>query len=471
MDVGGGVLDERGSADDQLAVRYGAGAGVGAPSRWGVLRHGHFRNVWLAAFVSNVGTWMEQVGVQMVVAKRTGNLAVLGSLGAAQLFPILVLGIFGGLLADRVDRKKLLIWTQLMLMGTAGFLAWASAGGWASVPVFFGVMIAQGVIMAFNFPAWQVLTPRLVPKAELTRAITLNGIQFNAARFVGPAAAGVILGMWGATPLFVLNTLSFLAVLVAVMRTPPAPALPRNGQAAWGQVREAARFMFREKGPRCVFLAMVVMSLLAAPLIRILPLYAIDVYGLEGGKADATFGALLAVLGVGAILGGVVLRWMPGWYPKHHFIPLALSCCGLTVGLLATTTTAAAGYVAIFVCGIFWIWGFNQSWAAMQHLVSDGMRGRVMAIANVFAFGVTALGNVGAGSAGEWLGRVMKSEAMGTRATVAGLGVMLLGAGVVMLTWRTPEVDGLKPGDAGYERRPGLWRGIVASAHAPNSRG
>lgn len=444
-------------------------AEAAAKSRWGVLRHTHFRNVWIAAFVSNIGTWMEQVGVQMVVAKKTGSLAILGTLGAAQLLPILIFGIFGGLLADRVDRKKLLVITQFMLMATAAALALASYGGWATVPVLFAITIAQGIIMAFNFPAWQVLTPRLVPRDELTKAITMNGIQFNAARFVGPALAGVILGAWGATPLFVINTASFLAVLLAIFSTPRAPALLKDNKDAWRQIRDAAAFVFRQKGPRAVFLSMVVMSIFAAPLIRILPLYAIDVYKLQGAAADAAFGWLLGVLGLGAILGGIALRWIPAWYPRHHFIPLSLACCGVGISLISLTTTVHSGYVAMFICGIFWIWGFNQSWAALQHIVHDSMRGRVMAISNVFVFGVTALGNLSAGSIGEYLGHVTGSDASGTRLTVAGLGLSLLAAGIVMLTWRTPEIDNLNPGDPGFERKPGLLRGLFATAHAPKN--
>ena len=148
---------------------------------------------------------MEMVGVQMIVAKATGSLTMLGYFAAAQLLPILLLGIFGGLVADRVNRKKLLVWTQAMLMVIAAAVAaaaywqadlprvsWVGHLGEASglVAALFILSVMQGVVMAFNIPAWQVLTPRLVPRDELTKAINLNGISFNGARVVGPGAGG-----------------------------------------------------------------------------------------------------------------------------------------------------------------------------------------------------------------------------------------------------------------------------------------
>ncbi len=466
--------------------------------RSSVLRHRHFRHVVIAGFVSNVGGWMEMVGIQMIVAKTTGSLKMLGYFAAAQLLPILFLGIFGGLVADRVNRKKLLVATQAMLMLIAAGVAVAAywqhrlpevawlarrghTAGSGLVAALFLLSIAQGVVMAFNIPAWQVLTPRLVPKDELTRAITLNGIQFNAARVVGPALAGVILGAFGATPLFVFNTVTFLGVLIAVSTTPDAPAPPQTDTHPWRQVREAAAFIFLQKGPLCVFMAMVLMSLLAAPLMRMLPLYVIDVYGVSEARADLVTGWLISILGVGAVLGGFALALVPRWYPKHHFIPLAITGAGLSITLFGLTTGQWAGYATMFIVGLFWIWGFNPAWAAMQHLVSDGMRGRVMAIANVASFGVTAIGNVAAGWLGEgveailvgqgvteWLG--MTPKQIGTHSAVAGLSAVLLAAGFVMLIWRVPEVDGLRPGDPEHTPRRSLWAGITARTHLEHDR-
>lgn len=453
------------------------------PSRWGVLRHKHFRNVWTASFVSNIGNWMEMLGVQMIVAHETGSLSIAGYLGAAQLGPTLLLGVWGGLLADRVNRRTLLVVTQAMLMLIAVALAGFSYFDLTTVPVLFGISIAQGIVLAFNMPAQQVLVPRLVPRKELTRAVTLQGIQFNASRAIGPALAGVLMHAYGATPLFVINAFTFIAVMVAVWTTPDAPAPKRTADNAITQLKAAASFLFRTRGPFFVFLATVFMSLFAAPLVRMLPLYVINVYNLSEGDADRLTGWLLAVLGLGAVLGGLALRYIPAWYPKHHFIPMALTGAGLSITLFGLTPTSGWGLVAMFVVGVFWIWGFNQSWGALQHLVDDRMRGRVMSMANVASFGVTAVGNVAAGWIGEAVERLShngslgayaaaNATASGAHASIVFLSIMLLGAGVVGLMWRVPEIDGMPrnfPGGMPYRRN--IAMALVAKEHWPTQNG
>jgi MFS family permease len=448
----------------------------------GVLRHRHFRNVWSASFVSNVGNWMEMLGVQMIVAHATGSLAMMGYLGAAQLAPIPILGIFGGLLADRVNRRTLLIVTQIALMLVAVGIAAVvyletrhvietrSLVNWL-----LGLSVLQGIAYSFNVPAWQVLTPRLVPKSELTDAITLNGIQFNAARVVGPALAGTIMGVGGPVPLLVFNAITFMVVVLVVSTTPDAPAPARDGTDWRSQILAAWRFISRNRGPLAVFAAMVLMSFLAAPLIRMLPLYVIDVYQVtDRASADRLAGVLLSVLGVGAVLGGLSLGYLPKWYPKHHAIPVAIFGAGLTITIFGLTRTSAAGMAAMFFVGLFWIWGFNQSWAAMQHQVADSMRGRVMAIANVAAFGATAIGNLLAGWLGELTARVlsgpvrgMEPSEVGAHLSIIVLSVTLCGAGLVMMIWRVPEVDGMPRLKGASRRSRSLIEAVTASEHRP----
>lgn len=446
-----------------------AGREAAPPGILAVMRHAHYRNMLLAQFVSNIGGWMEMFGMQWLVAQKTNSLKAMGYLGAAQLVPILLFGTLGGLVADRVNRRTLLIVTQTLLMIVAAAVALLAfldfpAGMWwlevcrgtarslglepkapeCVVPLLILGAI-NGTIMAFNMPAWQVLTPRLVPRAELTQAITLNGVQFNLSRMIGPGLAGAVMAAYGATPLFIVNTLSFLGVVLTATTTPDAPAPERPSRHPWAEVREAARFIAHQPGPRAVFLAMTLMSLLAAPLVRVLPLFVIDVYGLPEKKAEGVGSWLLAIQGIGAVIGGLSLRFIPRWYPKHHFIPTAVMCAGLSISLFASTSSVWSGYAAMLICGFFWIWAFNQSWAAMQHLVPDAMRGRVLALANVFAFGATAVGSVVLGWVGDGLKQPVGplSTAQATQVSILSLSVPLFVAGILMLSFRTPEVDGM----------------------------
>lgn len=446
------------------------------PSRLGVLRHQHFRTVWLAAFGSYVGGWFEFVGTQWIVTEKTGQMVWSSYLGAAQLVPTLFLGILGGIVADRVNRKKLLLVTQTVMMLIAiafAIVVWADPRSPVLLGWLLGLALAQGVTIAFNNPAWQVLTPRLVPRNELVRAITLQGISFNAARAIGPALGGIIMGAWSPMALFVINAVSFIGVLVAVMTTPDAPAAaaePGWQRRVWRDTKEAARFIFLERGPRAAMLAGAVFAALGTPVLRFLSMFVTSVYHLE----EKTFGVLTGVMGAGAVVGGLLMKRIPEWYPKHHFIPLSVMLGGVWILLFSITSNPWMAGGLMFFVGWFWMWAFNSSMAAMQMLVQDHMRGRAMAVVNMVALGLMPAGYFFATWIGETTAGLVRKHAPAYwddgLATQAGVGIcaaMLVVAGVVMLIFRTPEVDGLKPGDPGYDRVPSLWRGITASVHRP----
>lgn len=472
-------------------ARAGAGAVAAEPAPadtfTSVLANKHYRNVLGAQFLSNTGTWMEMFAIQMFVAETTKRLDDQGTLGVASQLPVFLLGIFGGLVADRVDRKRMLVLTQVLAACVAACVAAVTLLRFedprTGVRLLFLLSAINGCVMAFNFPAWQVLTPRLVPRHQLLKAITLNGIQFNLARVIGPALAGLILaGAWmyqigprmTATPITVLlayNAVSFLIVAVVVGTTPRTPAPGASGVSVLGQFKAAAGFLVRSRGARAVLLAQVLLSMLAAPLVRLLSLFVIDVYGLADKSAERAGGTLLAVQGIGAVAGGLSLRWVPSWYPKHHFIPLAVAGLGGSIAIFSMTPSLWWGYAAMALCGFFWLWAFNQSWAAMQLLAPDEMRGRVMAIVTTAGFGATAVGIFLAGHGGEWLKeREVLSAAGATRLAVAGLAVPLLVAGMAMMIWRVPEVDGHDPAAMGVPRDRSLWNAITARRHRPVAR-
>lgn len=432
-------------------------------SRFGPLKHRAFRNVWLGAFGSSVGGWMEQIGVQWVVAHESEQpMLAMSWLAAAHLAPTFVFGLHGGILADRVNRRTLLLVTQAILMVIATAIAIASATGHATPTVLIWLTLGYGVTVAFNVPAWQVLTPRLVPREELTEAIGLNGLQFNMARVIGPGIAGILLANYGATVLFVVNTVSFVGVLTAVAFTPDSPAPPRDGSSWWQQTKEALRFTFHERGPRAAFFAMVVFSFLAVPLLRMLPIFVKDVFHAE----ERAFGWLTAVMGLGAVVGVLLMRRVPAWYPKHHLIPVSVLGAGIAMSIFCSTESLAVGFAAMFVIGGFWLLTYNSTFSAMQLLVNDSMRGRVLAVCNVAVFGAMPLGSFVAGLIGEYASGRAEAGA-GAQIGVGVLGVVLALSGLVMMIWRTPEVDGLRPGDAGYDRNPGLLSGLTAAGHRP----
>ncbi len=436
-----------------------------------MLGHTHYRNVWIASIVSNIGNWMEMVGVQWsmsqatlakdwVESHRPGAPIMMGNLAAAQMAPILILGLVGGIVADRVDRRNLLVFTQFLMMFVAAALCVVAYLGLTTPIVLIGLGLINGVAMAFNMPAWGVLTPRLVPRSDLADAIVLNGLQFNLARVVGPALAGALLLWWGSSVLFLINALTFVGVIIAVWTTPKAPPPPPDGSHPWQHLMQAVSFSFRARGPRALILAILIFSLLGTPLLRMLPIIVSEVYHED---ADS-FGILLAIMGAGAVTGALMVKRIPAWYPRHHLIPLSVLVGGIATALTAAAPTLLLAAIPMYVCGLFWLLTFNTSFAALQLLVEDRMRGRVMSIANVLSFGAMPVGALICGLIGE-VSSGKKGDGIGTQIGLVCLGLALAIAGLVMLTWRTPEVDGLQPGDPGFERKPGLLRGLTAAAH------
>lgn len=436
-----------------------------AAGRWrGVLRHREFRWVWLGAMGSSIGTWMEGVGVQWLMAEQTASTVMLGVLAAAQLGPMLLLGLPAGLLVDRIDRRAMLLVTQAAMMAIAGLLAAAAALGVATPGVLLGLGFVNGVAMAFNAPAWQTLSPRLVPRAELPQAIALMGMQFNLARVLGPAIAGVLMARFSATLLFAVNALSFVGVLLAVRATAPARAERTTETAPWLEVREAVGFVGKHRGVRQVMLSLLLLSVLAAPFQRMLPLFVSEVYGAE----EATYGALLSAVGAGAVLGGLTLGRLPTWYPRHHIIPLSLALAGALMTVFCAVPIPWVGALCVIVSGFFWIWAFSSMITSVQLLTPDAMRGRVLALFNMAMFGAMPVGSVLAAVIGAWLaGWFDGSAGLAVQLGVGLFTALLTLVGVALLVWRTPEIDDLKPGEPGHARRPGLWAGVTAAGHRP----
>ncbi len=424
---------------------------------------------------------MEVVGVQWAMTQatlapewinshRAGAPIMMGYLGAAQLSPLLFLGLIGGVLADMVNRRRLLLVTQFVRMVIAAVLCLLAFRGLISPYLLIVLGAIDGCAMAFNIPAWQVLTPRLVPREELTNAITLNGLQFNLARALGPALGGLVLsmpGQHGPGLLFLINTISYLFILGAIFITPDAPPPEHSpGYSPWSLVREAWVYLVHHKAPLYLIICISVFSMLATPLLRMMPILVKSTY-LPNSSEDVqerTYGGLLGAMGAGAVIGALLIKRIPYWYPKHHFVPLSITLCGLCLCWYAVSTNLYVAGMAVLCTGVFWMWSFNAAFSALQLLIDDRIRGRVLSICNTISFGCMALGAVAVGAVGELVAG-KSDDGVGAHAGLGTASILLVVVGLVMLTWRVPEIDGLKKGDEGYDRKPGLLRGVLATSH------
>jgi MFS family permease len=198
--------------------------------------------------------------------------------------------------------------------------------------------------------------------------------------------------------------------------------------------------VFKHPGPRALFAMLLLLSALAAPLQRMLPLFVADVFR----AGETSYGLLLGLFGAGAVLGGLTLGRWPRWYPRHHLIPFALTLTGVCMTMFCTTHSLAVGGVWIAAAGTVWIWAFSSTMTALQLLVGDTMRGRVLSVINMAMFGAMPIGSLAAALLGERLVGLIPGAAP-VQLGVGVMAVLLTLCGVLLLVFRTPEIDEATP--------------------------
>src|SRR6059058_2723856 len=371
-----------------------------------VLRHPAFRWIWLGALVSNVGNWMEAVAQSWLVQQQTGSPFMVELLAASEFVPHALLMLAAGWLADRYDRRKLLLAGQALMMVFGAVLAVAAHLGLATPWVVIALAFAEGAAWAAVTPSWQAIVPALVPREELPAAIALNSAQFNTARLLGPMIAGALLSAASAAFVFDLNVISFLGIVVvlAVVKVPKAEmaaAHTSGGELVQsGGVKTALRWALQEPGPRRIILGVFAFSLLAAPVQGLLPAMADQVLhvGAHG------YGVLLSCLGAGAIAGALTLARLPRGYPRHHLIPLSMLGFALCALVYSVSRWPLLSGAALAVGGVFWVWSLASSSTAMQLLVPEHLRGRAMSVLALATTGPLPLGHLLGGTLAHGLG-------------------------------------------------------------------
>src|SRR5262245_1096439 len=397
-----------------------------APARLGALRHRDFRLFWVGQLVSQIGTWMQSVGQAWLVLELTRSPFQLGLVTALQFTPVLLLSAVGGAVSDRMGKRRILLVTQTAMMIQAFVLALLVGSGHVRYWHVAVLAAVYGLGRAMDIPARQAYLTDLVGRSDLPNAVALNSVVFNGARIVGPAAAGLLIARFGVTVAFVLNGVSFIAVLAALldMTTPgrPDPA-GRLGikEGLLGAVSYAAGT------PPIAFTLglLVVISLLVLNFNVVVPLIARTVLN-QGARG---FGLLMSCLGSGAVLGAVGLAFLRhGRPPMCH---LAGSASALSVGLMFLSLVDHVAVTAILLaalgcCQIVFNTGCNTT---LQLSTPDALRGRIMGLYAVTFAGMTPFGSLLVGTIAEHLG-VRVACAIG-----GGAGLLCVG-GLVLLAKR-----------------------------------
>jgi MFS family permease len=385
-----------------------------------------YRLLWSGAFTSSVGTWMQEVAQNWLIFTMTGNAALLGLDAFLGDFPFLAFSLFGGVFADRFDRRRILLTSQFIQLSSAFLLAGLIWQHQVQVWMILTLSFVVGLAQSFGGPAYQALVPTLVDKKDLGNAVALNSIQFNLARVIGPVLAGIAYYKLGAAACFGLNGLSFVAVIFAIL------ALKRGGpsggasEPVWKSLKTGLRAVADARPLRGLIGMAFVGSFCSMPLLTLLPVIVKDVF-----HRDAKgYSAMLAAFGVGAIAGAIGVANFSHVRRKAIIAIATQMTFGVLMVAFALSRNAVVSMALLVVAGAALMVIFAMFMTLVQSNVEDHLRGRVVSIYSLAFRGAMPLGNLAAGFA---------ASLFGAPPVLAADGAILLVLGAVVLLRHSPE--------------------------------
>jgi MFS family permease len=404
--------------------------GVTLPRTFSALRHRDFRLWWFGQMVSLVGTWIQFVAQNWLVYRLTGSPAMLGLVNFVALVPALPMGLWAGSLADRFDKKRLVLIAQTLLFIQAAILATLTVTGFVQVWHVMALAFVFGVGRALDVPARQAFVVEMVGKEDLTNAIALNSTIFNIARTAGPAIAGLLVMAIGEGLAFVVNAVSFLPVIGALlmMRTSSIRRKPRS--SAGRQIVAGLRYAGRNQYVWLIMSLVGVSAFFVMPYSVLMPVFAKEVFG---GGADI-YGYLLTFAGLGALAGALTVASLGPKSPRGLLLSganVAFAALVFSFAFIRTFWLAAAVLAAVGFCFVV-----QNSLAntLIQLNVPDRLRGRVMSIYFLVFMGAMRLGSLQAG----YVARYVNVQA----ALLIGASASLVWAALV--SWRFPRLRTIK---------------------------
>jgi MFS family permease len=359
------------------------------------LTYRDFRVLWMGAFTSSIGTWMQKVAQSWLVLTISGPASAfyLGLDSFLGELPILLFTLIGGVVADRRDRRQVLLTSQYVQMATAFTLATLVYVDVVRIWHVLTLSVMTGMAQAFGGPAHQSLLPSLIDKEHMPNAIALNSIQFNLARVIGPLLAGAALTAFGMAACFGLNGVSFLAVILALLslRIQHTPTTHRRRMGE--ELRSGLSYVRHEPGLLGLTVLAFSTTFLGTPLLTFLPLFAQDVF--RGGVGQYT--QLMACAGLGAVSGALVVAWRGRSSGMGRTLLVIQLTFGTLVALFAVTRVIWINSVLLFGAGACMVMVFAMLASLVQHIAPNEMRGRVMSIYMVAFRGGMPLGSLVAG--------------------------------------------------------------------------
>ena len=366
------------------------------------LHHKNYRLFFGGQSISLVGTWMQQIAMSWLVYRLTNSALLLGIVGFSSQIPVFLFASIAGVYADRWNRHRMLVVTQTLSMIQALTLAFLALTGTIHVWQIIALSIAIGVVNAFDMPTRQSFIVEIVDKAEdLGNAIALNSFMFNGARLVGPAIAGILIGLLGEGICFLINGLSFVGIIVALL----AIKVPNRKKAAhtsrlWHDLKEGYSYAFGFAPIRYILLQLGLMSFMGMSYAVLMPIFAKDI--LHGGPH--TLGFLMAASGIGALTGSVYLASRQTILGLGRLIAYASVIFGMGIIAFSFSKILIVSLAMMFFTGFGMIVQIASGNTILQSIVEEDKRGRVMSIYTTAIIGMAPIGNLFAGALASWIG-------------------------------------------------------------------
>ncbi len=371
-----------------------------------------FRLMWIGACTSSIGTWMQIVAQGWLIYRLSHSAFLLALDQFLGGIPIFLFSLIGGVVADRIERRKILLASQYIQMASATVLTVLVATGRVHVWHILCLSFISGFAQAFGGPAYSALIPTLVEREDMPNAIALNSIQFNLAVTLGPALAGQTLAKFGETWCFGLNALSFLAP-VATLLMIRARFLPASTtDSMFASLKQGIKFVRRQGSMEALIVLAFCMTALAMPMRTYIPVFVKDIFH----RGPETYGNLLSLMGVGSICGSLMVASLGNIRNKGRFAITTLICLGAAIAGFALSKSLPLSYTMLVIVGASMMSVFATVTSLVQLITTNEMRGRVMSVYNCAFRGGMPMGNLLSG----WLVPIFRAP------TVLGVNGLLL---------------------------------------------
>jgi MFS family permease len=390
------------------------------------LRHRDFALIWTSSVVSSTGTWMQSVTVPFVIFDLTGSTTWLGVSAAVSFVPPFFVGPLAGAIADRYPRRSVLLVTQTVQM-LAAFALWGIwVAGRATLGTILAALFVSAVASGINITSWQAFVPSLVPEESLLNAVRLNSIQFTVARAIGPAIAGLVLSRFGAGTTFMVNAVTFLFVIAALLAVQPRPAPARMSHTSFvHEFRDGLGYVRRHPGVRQCVMTVAVVALLPMAIVQLAPAIAREQFD----TGNTGYGLLVSAYGVGSIVGSLAVAFHADRFARSRTTLFSLTGAAAGAFLLAASTTIVLGITAMFVIGVGQTLVSITQNTTVQLQVNDRYRGRVLSVYLMTLFIGVPIGTLAVGALADHAGIRSAGLVVGVlMASYAALAVLRLGA-------------------------------------------